>query len=159
MRYFKPCKGYENCGIHLPERSTCSSAGYDFFTAEKVTIPSSLPSLMDLIRGKFSLKPTIVYTHVKAKMRSNEFLAVYNRSSNPIRGLILANGVGVVDSDYYGNKDNDGDIGFAFYNLSPCSLTLPAGYKIGQGIFQTFLKVDSDMTTTKREGGFGSTGE
>lgn len=103
-------------------------------------------------------KPTIVPTHVKAKMRANEVLMLFNRSSNPKRGLILANGVGVVDSDYYGNETNDGDIGFAFFSFSPFSTKIAKDTKIGQGVFQTFLKVDEDKAEGTRTGGFGSTG-
>ena len=51
-------------------------------------------------------------------MQDDEMLLLYNRSSNPKKkGLILANSVGVVDKDYYGNVDNDGHIMFAFYNI------------------------------------------
>lgn len=103
--------------------------------------------------------PTIIQTHVKAKMRANEVLMLFNRSSNPGKGLILANGVGVVDSDYYGNEKNDGDIGFAFFNISPFSVKIPKDAKIGQGVFQTFLKVDDDKAEGTRTGGFGSTGK
>ena len=51
-------------------------------------------------------------------MGEDEVLILANRSSNPgKKGLILANSIGVIDSDYYGNPDNDGHIMFAFYNI------------------------------------------
>lgn len=155
-RYFAPCKGFD---VKLPERSTKNAAGYDFFAAEEVVIPSVVKSLWSLIRGK-AVEPTLVQTHVKAKMRANEVLILANRSSNPKRGLILSNGIGVVDADYFSNPDNDGDIGFAFYNFLPWDVTIKEGQKIGQGIFTTFLKTDEDTPPkATREGGFGSTGE
>ena len=51
-------------------------------------------------------------------MQDDEVLILANRSSNPgKKGLILANSIGVIDKDYYGNKDNDGHIMFAFFNI------------------------------------------
>lgn len=152
--YFKACKNYEN--IQLPKRSTSHSAGYDFFAAEEVTLPSIWSSLWKLICRK-EVKPTIVQTHVKAKMRSNEVLFLFNRSSNPGKGLILANGVGVVDADYYENEANDGDIGFPFYNIMPWPVTIKIGQKLGQGVFCSYRKTAEDNAEGKRTGGFGST--
>ena len=67
---------------------------------------------------KFGGKPTLVKTGVKSYFGEDEVLILANRSSNPgKKGLILANSIGVIDSDYYGNPDNDGHIMFAFYNI------------------------------------------
>ena len=156
-RFFEACKGYKTEDIQLPKRSTENSAGYDFLSVEDTIIPSFWSNFFKLITGKH-IEPVLVKTGVKAKMRVNEVLMLYNRSSNPKRGLILANGVGVVDSDYYSNPQNDGEICFAFFSLFPWKVTLPKGTKIGQGVFQTFLKTDEDKASGKREGGFGSTG-
>lgn len=161
-RYFAVCKNYiskdGDTSIQLPQRSTKHAAGYDFFAAEEVTIPSCLSTLWNMLL-KRPIKPTYVHTHVKAKMRANEVLFLYNRSSNPNRGLLLSNGVGVVDADYFNNESNDGDIGFGFYNILPWPVTIKVGQKIGQGVFSTYLKTDEDTATQVREGGFGSTGE
>ena len=149
-RGFEVANGFENTNINLPQRSTAHSAGYDFECAEDVEIPS--------IWQSETKKPTLVKTGIKAYMPDDEALFLYNRSGNPgKRGLVLANSVGVVDSDYYGNPDNDGHIMFAFYNFFPESVTLKAGERIGQGIFQKFLKVDDDASNKSRDGGFGST--
>lgn len=130
----------------LPERSTKSAAGYDFFNPVDVTIPAH--SLM------------LVKTGIKSKFPSDVALKLYNRSSNPKKkGVFLANGVGVVDADYYGNPDNDGEIGFMFYNFTDNETTFNAGDKLGQGIFETYHVVtDEDEITAERVGGFGSTG-
>ena len=81
-----------------------------------------------------------------------------NRSSNPgKRGLILANSVGVVDKDYYGNPDNDGHIMFAFYNIKDEDAEIKKGDCIGQAIFQKYLVSDDDVAEGERVGGFGST--
>lgn len=87
-------------------------------------------------------------------------LKLYNRSSNAKKkGIFLANGVGIVDADYYGNIDNDGEIGFMFYNFTNEDTVIEAGDKLGQGIFEKYYTVtNEEEITAERAGGFGSTG-
>ena len=83
-----------------------------------------------------------------------------NRSSNPgKKGLILANSIGVIDKDYYGNPDNDGHIMFAFYNIKDEDIEIKKGECIGQAIFQKYLIADNDSAEGERTGGFGSTNQ
>ena len=150
VRGFEIAKGFENAQINLPERKTKYSAGYDIEAAEDIIVPSI----------KKEKKPTLIKTGVKAYMQDDEVLLLYNRSSNPKkRGLILANSVGVVDKDYYGNEDNDGHIMFAFYNIKDEDVEIKKGDNIGQGVFQKYFVADNDETTGIRTGGFGSTGK
>ena len=159
-RGFEVAKGFENESIPLPVRSTKNSAGYDFFAIEDIEIPSYYCQLLEKITKKEPIKPTLIKTGIKSYMKDDEVLYIYNRSSNPIKkGLILANSVGIIDSDYYNNPDNDGHIMFAFYNFMPFSIKISKGDKIGQGIFGKFLKADDDVNTKERTGGFGSTGK
>lgn len=147
-RGFEIAKGFENTQINLPARSTKNSAGYDIEAAENCIIPAF----------KLGQKPTLVKTGLKAYMQPDEMLILANRSSNPgKKGLILANSIGVVDSDYYGNPDNDGHIMFAFYNFKDEDVEIKKGERIGQGIFQKYLIVDNDVAAGERTGGFGST--
>lgn len=147
-RGFEIAKGFENSNINLPKRSTKNSAGYDVESAEDCIIPSF----------KLGQKPTLVKTGIKAYMEPDEVLILANRSSNPgKKGLILANGIGVVDSDYYGNPDNDGHIMFAFYNFKEEDIEIKKGERIGQAIFQKYLVADDDTSEGERTGGFGST--
>ncbi len=147
-RGFEIAKGFENAGINLPVRKTKYSAGYDVEAAEDCVIPT-------FSRGQ---KPTLVKTGIKAYMEDDEMLLLYNRSSNPgKKGLVLANGVGVVDKDYYGNLDNDGAIMFAFFNIKDEDIEIKKGDIIGQAIFQKYLITDDDIATGDRVGGFGST--
>ena len=147
-RGFEIAKGFEDKSINLPIRKTKFSAGYDIEAAEDCIIPS-------FKRGQ---KPTLVKTGLKAYMPDDEMLLLYNRSSNPgKKGLILANSVGVVDKDYYGNQDNDGHIMFAFYNIKDEDVEIKKGDAIGQAIFQKYFVTDNDKTDGIREGGFGST--
>lgn len=147
-RGFEIAKGFEDKGINLPVRKTKYSAGYDIEAAEDTIVPSF----------KKGMAPTLIKTGIKAYMKDNEFLALYNRSSNPKKkGLILANSVGIVDKDYYGNPDNDGHIMFAFYNIKEEDIEIKKGEAIGQGIFQEYFAVDNDVAEGERVGGFGST--
>ena len=147
-RGFEIAKGFEYAGINLPVRSTKNSAGYDIEAAEDVTIPAF----------KLGQKPVLVKTGLKAYMQSDEVLILANRSSNPgKKGLILANSIGVVDSDYYGNPDNDGHIMFAFFNFKDEDIEIKKGDRIGQGMFQKYLVTDNDIAGGERTGGFGST--
>ena len=91
-------------------------------------------------------------------MAEDEVLILANRSSNPgKKGLILANSIGVIDKDYYGNPDNDGHIMFAFYNIKDEDIEIKKGDCIGQAIFQKYLIADNDSAEGERTGGFGST--
>lgn len=134
--------------IKLPERSTLDSAGYDFFAIEDVILPAK--------------KLTRVMTGVKCELMPNQVLILANRSSNPSKkGLVLINGIGVIDADYYGNPDNDGEMGFEFYNIFDEDVVIKKGERLGQGIIMKFDKTEDDYVSNPyktRVGGFGSTG-
>ena len=147
-RGFEIAKGFENSNINLPVRTTKNTAGYDVEAAEDCVIPAFKPGQ----------KPTLVKTGIKAYMESDEVLILANRSSNPgKKGLILANSIGVVDSDYYENPDNDGHIMYAFFNFKAEDVEIKKGERIGQAIFQKYLVTDNDIAQGERTGGFGST--
>lgn len=150
LRGFEIAKGFEEKQINLPMRKTKYSAGYDIEAAEDVTIPSF----------KKGMNPTLVKTGLKAYMQEDEVMLLYNRSSNPKKkGLIMANSVGVIDKDYYGNPDNDGHFMFAFYNIKEEDITIKKGEAIGQAVFQKYLVTDDDKAEGERMGGFGSTNQ
>ena len=146
----------------LPEYQTKNAAGADFFCAEEATILPLGRKSVDNPNFVFTNhKPTLVHTGIKANMEEDEVLELYNRSSNPKKlGLVLANGVGVVDADYYNNSDNDGEIMFAFFNISDKPVTLHVGDRIGQGVFKKYLRPTEGLRIKEeeRKGGFGSTG-
>ena len=169
-RGFEVISKYKDQNINLPQRATHHAAGYDFEAAEEVVIPSiwkagwkkGLETVADGLKKDVSenekqLKPTLVPTGIKAYMGEDEFLQLANRSSNPLkRFLVLTNGLGVIDSDYYNNEANEGHIMFQFTNFGFKDVVIKKGERIGQGIFLPFLKADQDQTTAQRQGGFGS---
>lgn len=147
-RGFEVAKGWEDKNINLPVRKTARSAGYDVEAAEDITIPVF----------ENGCKPTLVHTGLKAYCQDDEWYMLANRSSNPgKKKLVLANGIGIIDADYYGNPDNDGEFMYAYYNIGTEPLEIKKGDIIGQVVFQKFLITDDDNATGNRMGGFGST--
>jgi len=128
----------------IPTRKTKNSAGYDFYVKEDTYI---LPSDY----------PLTIWTDIKVKLDEDEVLVLSLRSSIANRGLILSNGIGVIDADYYNNESNDGNIGFMITNMTDSCIVINAGERIGQGIILNYKKTEDDNTTETRKGGFGST--
>ena len=131
--------------ILLPKRSTKHSAGYDFFLPRNVSI---LPH-----------DSAFVWADVKAYMQEDEVLLLHIRSSIGKRGIILSNCTGIIDSDYYSNHTNDGNIGIMLRNMTDEVVELMGGEKIMQGIFTKYLIAYNDNATEERIGGIGSTGK
>ena len=178
---FEKVKRFENEDVQLPVRATASSAGYDFYVAEDTLIPSSCENISRLYLVEYALnigttretlnlkdaekfykeqglRPVLVPTGTKCKLDEGTYLELSVRSSTPLKYLlILANGVGIIDKDYYGNPSNDGEIYFQILNLGPNPILLHKGDKIGQGIIKPFLTVEDDAAEGERLGGFGST--
>ena len=161
MRGFEVVSRFENADIMLPKRSTKHSAGYDFYAPEDITIPSHVNLWSSrLFHTQNVVKPFCIKTGVKAYMGEDEVLQLYMRSSNPGKlGLVCSNSVGIIDSDYYNNEENEGEIGFLVYNLSARPIRISKGQKLGQGIFTTYLLTDNDDSDGERTGGYGSTGK
>lgn len=133
--------------IILPRRADNASSGYDFYLNKEVTF---LPGVLEKIK-----------TDVKAYMMEDEELLLFIRSSLALKhGLELVNAVGKIDSSYYSNPDNDGNIIVAIKNTSGKSITIKEGERIVQGTFYKYLITDNDEPINKeRTGGVGSTGK
>lgn len=130
--------------IKLPKRKTVNSAAYDFTTPIDIVLEPN-----DSI---------IIPTGIKAEMNDNEFLAIYIRSSLGIKkNLILKNGTGIIDADYYDNPSNEGHIMIAVKNIGNDIVNLNTGDAFAQGIFMNYLVTDDDDTSDLRLGGIGST--
>ena len=134
--------------IILPKRSTSMSAGYDFCTPESFT----------LCPGEQKL----VWTDIKFFTLDGTFcLKIYPRSSVGTKmNCILANTVGIIDADYCGNPDNDGNIGICLRNIGDQTVSFNEGDRIAQGIIERYYVISSDAPVTElRSAGFGSTGK
>ena len=131
--------------VILPKRSTKNSAGYDFFLINDVTIKPN-----EIIK---------IPTGIKSYMQEDEVLFIVIRSSLGFKkNIILANQMGVIDSDYYNNESNEGHIYIPIKNVSNETLTIKKSEAFAQGIFTKFLISDNeDEVLAKRIGGFGST--
>lgn len=166
VRGFEVVSTYKGKGINVPKRATKGSAGYDLEAAEDTVIPSIWKALKvseeEVKEGKSEyLKATLVPTGIKAYMPEDEYLVLANRSSNTTkRQLALPNGIGVIDSDYYNNEGNEGEIFAQFINYSFEDVTIKKGERIAQGIFQKYEVIDEEVDEYQtRIGGFGSSGE
>lgn len=175
-RGFKVVSKYVDQGIQLPTRATQNAAGYDFYAREDFVLPSIWKSGFlkvlhtlrkqkevtkeEILLGQKILKPYLVPTGVKAYMGAEEFLLLANRSSSPLkRSLVLPNGVGIVDADYYDNEANEGEIFFQLLNFGLTDQVIKKGERVGQGIFMPYLLADDEESPKqKRTGGFGSSG-
>lgn len=137
---------HSNVDIVLPRRGTLESSGYDFY----------LPIDVNLQPGE----RTMIALDVKAQMNTGEVLLLFIRSSVGIKkGLMITNGTGVIDGDYYGNIGNDGNIHVALVNTTGKPVMLSKGDRVAQGIFMNYLITDDDKPLSEeRIGGIGSTG-
>lgn len=166
-RGFEICKGYEDKNINLPIRHSKSAVAYDLEAPEDIVIPSIWKTVFENMKRFLSgskeyldIKPTAIFTGVKAYFQDDEVMIIANRSSGPKKlGLIMANSIGIFESDYYNNPDNDGNIIFQYYNIFPKDVTIKKGDRIGQAYFQKFLIADNDKADGIRQGGIGSTGK
>lgn len=133
--------------IPLPSYQSAGAAGFDLAASEDVTVPP----------GAVALVPTGLVIEVPA----GHFLGIFARSSTPLkRGLMVANGVGVVDSDYCGPAD---EIKVQVLNFTGTPVRVARGDRIAQGLLIPVARADwREAAADFREGsrgGFGATGE
>ena len=128
----------------LPKRMTSHSAGYDFFAIEGFTLKP----------GEIKKIPT----GYKATFGSDEMLMILVRSSMGFKyNVRMTNQVGIIESDYYNNIDNEGHMFVSLQNEGDRDFVVKKGEGYAQGIFTKFLICDDDITTNERQGGLGST--
>ena len=177
MAIFEKVSRYADKEIAMPVRKTAQSAGYDFVAAEDNIIPSIFNlaaeaterisieddeymtlKQMEEFTKLTQYRPTLVSTGMKCKLDPGTFLQLSVRSSSPLKyWLMLGNGVGIIDADYYNNPSNEGEIFLQIYNLSPFNIQIKEGEAIGQGIILPYNITDDDVVMGDRAGGFGST--
>lgn len=177
LRGFEVIEAYQGEGINIPQRSTHHSAGYDIEASDDIVVPSMIKQLVSYLAQQFRavfniafakeledidsdkiLKSTLVPTGLKVYMQEDEYLKIVNRSSNPLkRFLMLPNGIGIIDQDYYNNDNNEGHLYVQLINYGIRDYKIEKGERIAQGIFTKYLKADQDQGgVSERQGGFGS---
>ncbi|MGM5481557.1 MAG: hypothetical protein ACQESE_04055 [Nanobdellota archaeon] len=136
----------DNDDFKLPVRSTAGSAAYDFFSPVEMVIKPRE-------KGK-------IETGVKVYMQQDEGLFIITRSGNGTkRRITLANNTALIDSDYYDNESNEGEIIIMLANEGDEDFEVKVGDKVAQGYFQKVLFADNDRSLAEtRTGGLGSTG-
>jgi len=134
----------EDISTTMPTKGSKNSAGYDFYSKENIVLRPG--------------EKHVFWTDVKSYMLADEVLKMYVRSSTGIKkDLILRNQTGIIDSDYYSNPDNDGNIGICLKNDSDKNQEIMIGERIVQGIFHKYLLADDIISEEERDGGIGST--
>jgi dUTP pyrophosphatase len=124
--------------------SSPGAAGFDLAAAEDVEIP---PGAIRLIG-----------TGLVVGVPEGHFLAIIARSSTPYkRGLVVANSVGVIDSDYRGPTD---EVKIQVLNVSAAAVVVRFGERLAQGIVLPAPRVEFEEAAPDAvsRGGFGSTG-
>ena len=140
---FERVTGYEDAD--LPERKTEYAAGYDMKPYESGFV---MPGETKLIK-----------TGIKARINYDEYIQMHLRSSVGIKNnIILANGTGIIDADYYNNSENEGHIMIPIRNLGDTPFEYNKNERLAQLIIVPYRITAKDRTTKKRTGGFGSTG-
>ena len=131
--------------VSLPRYESDGAAAFDLAAAEDTTIQP----------GQVALVPTGLVVEVPPGM----YLGIFARSSTPLkRGLMVANGVGIVDPDYCGPRD---EVKIALLNFTEAAVDVRAGDRIAQGVLLPVTRVIWEEVEEVRKdsrGGFGSTG-
>jgi dUTP pyrophosphatase len=130
--------------LPLPTYATAGSVGFDLLCREDTEVA---PRMLGRIPGNLIVQTPPGY-----------MLLLTMRSSTARRkGLLIPNGVGVVDQDYSGVGD---EILISVYNFRDAAVMVERGERIAQGIFVPILRVAWDEVDEvgKGRGGFGSTG-
>lgn len=131
--------------VDLPAYQTKGAAGFDLAAAVDLTVAP----------GEVALVPTGLVVAVPP----GHFLGLFARSSTPLkRGLMVANGVGVIDEDYSGPTD---EIKVQVLNFTSVPVEVRAGDRLAQGVFIPYARADwqEGSADGPDRGGFGSTGE
>lgn len=127
----------------IPKRATKGSAGYDLYSP-----------INYLLRSGETVK---IDTYVAIELDSDMAFVMYIRSSLAAKGIVLTAGCNVIDSDYYNNPTNGGNMGLVLTNTSDEDYQICQGERLAQGVIINYYVTDDDNCTKERVGGYGST--
>jgi dUTP pyrophosphatase len=130
--------------LPLPTYATAGSVGFDLICRENIEVaPSGLARIP---------------SNVIVETPPGYMLLLTMRSSTAKRkGLLIPNGVGVIDQDYCGEGD---ELMVSVYNFRQETVSVLRGERIAQGIFVPIARVTWNEVERVGDGrgGFGSTG-
>ncbi|HCC23565.1 TPA: dUTP diphosphatase [Candidatus Falkowbacteria bacterium] len=131
--------------LPLPEYQTAGSVAFDLYArVETVIDPHSI---------------ALIPVNLIIKVPDDYVILIASRSSTPLKkGLMCANGIGIIDQDFCGDDD---EIRYAAYNFTTEPVTVPRGDRIGQALLVKIAKpalIETDQISAASRGGFGSTG-
>ena len=131
--------------ISLPAYGTDEAAGFDLAAAHDMVVPAG--------------RVVLIRTGLIIEVPSGHCLAIFARSSTPLkRGLMVANGVGIVDPDYCGPAD---EVMIQVLNFTSADVQVRRSDRLAQGIVLPAPRVQwEEVEETKQttRGGFGATG-
>lgn len=132
--------------IKMPVRATKHSVCYDCYSPIDIIINPG--------------ETELIFLNVKAYCNHDEGFALATTSGMGKKEIMVSQGLGIIESDYADNENNDGNIGFMLFNHGKNPYQIKTGDKIGHIYFFKFLTVDDEEEVTNvRIGGFGSTGK
>ncbi len=134
-----------DAALPLPEKKTAGAAAFDLAARYKVVIQSHGVGYIPL--------------NIAVETPAGYFLLIAARSGTHKKGLMLANGIGIIDPDFSGDDD---EIQAAYYNFTDRLVTVEKGERIAQGMFvatEGFAWEETDSMNNKTRGGFGTTGK
>ena len=116
----------------LPSRNSKKAAGYDFYLIEDIEMKPG-----DIVK---------IPTGVKSYFEEDEVLMIFVRSSTGFKyNIRMVNQVGIIDADYYNNRDNEGHMYIKLQNEGDKTVSFKAGDHLAQGVFLKYLTTDSDV--------------
>lgn len=130
--------------IQLPRRASKHSVGYDIYLPEDIELQPFVPKL--------------VFTDVKVKFPTDTMMMLNVRSSMGKIPVIISHGIGFIEADYYGNPENDGNLGVSLLNLSDKPVRFAKRERVAQVTFVKYLEASNGNTDETRVGGMGSSG-
>lgn len=132
--------------VPLPAYGTSESAAFDLAaSSDQLVAPGEV---------------ALIHTGLVIEVPAGHFLAIFARSSTPLkRGLMVSNGVGVIDPDYSGPTD---EVLIQVLNFTPRPVEVRRGDRLAQGIVLPAPQVTWEEVAVLRDtarGGFGATGQ
>ena len=133
-----------DASVPIPEYKTVGAAGFDIAVNESATLAPRERRLFG--------------TGLVIAVPKEHVLLIAPRSSNAKKGILLGNGIGIIDEDYCGPTD---ELKLALMNVGDTPYTIEKGERIAQGLFIPVVKGVFEETLGSEgtsRGGFGTTG-